>query len=291
MSALYNYTVKYKTFDQLLEELNIDLASPSMSKTIEPQTLIKVARKVNYDLGLRIERTSTEVIDVMNYKAKLPENFSTLNFALLCGSYTVTTPVIQGTQVEEVIVNQGNCGSEEDCTVPYTCLNDCGGYVQLIQRFKTETRTYSQTFPLQLSEGKNVECTCPNTKMRSPNQGYIKDGYLYVSFETGTVFIDYQTTMEDEQGNLLVVDHPLINEYYEYALKERIYENRLLNGDVGQETQLQLQLLASKLLLAKRQAMSLVNTPNFAELKKIWEINRKAYNHKYVDMFKSYNLY
>ena len=286
MSSLYNYTLKYRTFNQLLNEMYVEFQSPSMDKTIEPQHLIKVAMRVNYDLGLRVQRTRETVLDINNGKAKLPLNFSTLNFALLCGSYTVTTPVIQGTQSEDIIVNQGNCGNETDCNAPYTCLNDCGGYVQLIQHFKTETRTYSQNFPLRLSESKEVSCSCPNVKVHASNTGYIRDGFLFVDFEVGNVYINYQSTMEDDDGNLLVADHPLLNEYYEYALKQRLVENRVLLGD--KESVGVLQLLEQRLRAARNNALSFVNTPNFAELKKIWEMNRATMYDKYYNMFKSY---
>lgn len=288
MSSQYNYTLNYRTFDELLEDINVDMLNPAMEKTIEPQHLIKVAIRVNYDLGLRIQRTKETVLEIINGKAKLPENFHVLNFAFLCGSYTVTTPVIQGTQVEEVLVNQGNCGADPDCTAPYTCLNDCGGYVQLIQRFKTETRTYNQTFPLRLSESREVSCSCPNTKTQSTNTGYIKDGFMFVDFSSGEVYINYQTTMEDEEGNLLVADHPILNEYYEYAIKQRIFENRIMAGSADQATVNQLQLIEQRLRASRNNALSLVNTPNFAELRKIWEMNRAAMYDRYYDMFKSY---
>ena len=37
--------------------------------------------------------------------------------------------------------------------------------------------------------------------------------------------------MEDDQGDLLVLDQPYCNEYYEYAVKERILENMVWNGE------------------------------------------------------------
>jgi hypothetical protein len=287
MSSLYNYTIKYRTIDDLLEDINVDLMNPAMDKTIEPQQLIKVAIRVNYDLGLRIQESREKVLDIENGKAKLPNNFETLNFALLCGSYTVTSPVIQGTQVEEVLVNQGNCGDDPDCNAPYTCLNDCGGYVQLIQRFKSETRTYNTVFPLHLTSSKEVSCDCPNTKVSvQTNTGYIKDGFLYVNFDTGNIYINYQGTMEDEEGNLLVANHPILNEYYEYALKQRIIENRIMMGDTTSVPQLQ--LIEQRFRAARNNALSFVNTPNFAELKKIWKMNRAAMYDKYYNMFKSY---
>ena len=37
--------------------------------------------------------------------------------------------------------------------------------------------------------------------------------------------------MEDNAGDLLVLDHPYCNEYYEYAVKQRILENMVWQGE------------------------------------------------------------
>ena len=50
----YNYTLKYRTFDSLLEDVKIDLKAIATDTTIDPSQLYKVAIRVNYDLGLRI---------------------------------------------------------------------------------------------------------------------------------------------------------------------------------------------------------------------------------------------
>jgi hypothetical protein len=51
---------------------------------------------------------------------------------------------------------------------------------------------------------------------------------------------------------------------------------------------MQVQLVEDGYKRARNDAKSLVNTPNFAELKKLFESNRKAQYHKYFDMFRSY---
>jgi hypothetical protein len=94
--------------------------------------------------------------------------------------------------------------------------------------------------------------------------------------------------MEDDEGNLLVLDHPVVNEYYEYALKERILENLFLNGE---NTSQKLQLIQGKLRPARTNALSFINTPDFGELKRVWEKNRKAMYAKYYNMFNSYAWY
>ena len=91
--------------------------------------------------------------------------------------------------------------------------------------------------------------------------------------------------MEDEDGNLLVLDHPMINEYYEYAIKQRVLENLYMNGeDVAQR----MQLIEQRLRAARNYALTIVNTPDYAEMKNLWETNRRAQYAKYYDMFKSY---
>ena len=102
------------------------------------------------------------------------------------------------------------------------------------------------------------------------------------------MFISYQGALEDEEGNLLVLDHPMINEYYEYAIKQRLLENLYINGeDVAQK----LQLIEQKLRAARNYALTIVNTPDFAEMKKNWELNRKAMYQRYYNMFKSFDNY
>jgi len=99
------YTVKYRSFDQLLEDVTVDFSSYALEGMIEPQQLIKVALRVNYDLGLRIHQQKEVVIDVEHGKAKLPSDFYTLNFALLASKATWLEPVLSGTHIEDVILD------------------------------------------------------------------------------------------------------------------------------------------------------------------------------------------
>ena len=281
-----NYTIKYRTFDQLIEDVSVDFSAYALEGMIEPQQLIKVATRVNYDLGLRIHRAKEVVLDVEHNKVKLPNDFYTLNFAMLSTKFTVTQPEIQGTHIEEVALEKSAVSVDEyGCPVDNAvCQSDCGNYYQLIQKFKTKTVTHEQLQMIRIKPGKAVSADCPNSNWSSANQADIRDGWIYTSFKTGQLFINYQGALENTDGELLVVDHPLINEYYEYAIKQRILENMYMNGENVVQ---QMNLVEGRLRGARNNALSLVNTPNFGELKKIWEMNRKAQYHKYVNMFKS----
>ena len=49
-----------------------------------------------------------------------------------------------------------------------------------------------------------------------------------------------------------------------------------------------LNLIEQRFRAARNNALSLVNTPNFAEMRKLWDMNRKAQYSKYYDMFASF---
>jgi hypothetical protein len=175
----------------------------------------------------------------------------------------------------------------DTCIRPRVFMNCKGEKWELTQIINTgATRKYSRLIPLRMKQSQEIECDCPNLYYDTANQGWIKGGFLFTTFDTGKVYLNYQGAMEDEAGNLLVPDHDLINDYYEYALKQRLLENLFMNGE---DVSARLQLIEQRLKAARNQALSLVNTPNFKELEDMWWTNRRAQYSKYYDMFKSYS--
>jgi hypothetical protein len=318
--ANYNYPLKYRTFDQILEDVRIDFPKLDAENMIEPQQLIKVVKRVNYDLGLRIFSTKEKVLEVERGRVRLPEDFYVMNFALVCGQHTVRTVLPQGTHVEErQIIPEYKCPGPEvidtctpepvpsscppcgdcdpcrnakpctQCIKPKVCLSCKGDCYELVQIVKTETRVYSYLFPLHLRKNPaDIDCDCPNLGWNNcRNEAWIKDGWLFTNFKEGKVYINYQGNMEDDEGNLLAPDHDMINEYYEYAIKKRILENQIMNDETV--SQAKIQLIEDGYRKARVYALTIVNTPNFSEMRKLMEVNRKAQYHKYYNMFKSYD--
>lgn len=332
----FNYTLKYRTFDQLLEDVTIDLNTFALENMIEPQQLIKLAKKLNYDLGLRLNQQKEVILDVCHGKVKLPDDFYTFNFAYICGEYEEHLGYDgwgSGTNIQEVpyvetpatvnqcapptincsVCNANPCNHTAACpdnTCPTTCntpvipteynplapygdvcikprvFTNCKGQQwELIQVLNTGvTRRYTALVPLRMKASQGIECDCPNLYYNTANEGWLKGGFLFTTFTTGRVYLNYQGQMEDDDGQLLVPDHDLLNEYYEYAFKQRILENLYLNGeDVAQR----MQLVEQRVKAARNNALSLVNTPNFREMYDLWWTNRRAQYSKYYDMFNS----
>jgi hypothetical protein len=291
-----NTELKYRTFDQLLGEVGTDFVIYNNENMIEPAQLIKVAQKVNYDLGLRIYGTKEKMLEIEHRKVKLPEDFYVLNYAYLAHTQKVTYKANSGRHTENKIVGydgDGNCPKcykpEVDCCCEATYAQECQNgekiFVQVIEKRKTETRIYESFERVRISvdTGRKAALDGHNN---NEHTAYIKNGFIYTNIESGNLFISYQGALEDSDGNLLVLDHPMINEYYEYAIKQRLLENLYINGeDVAQK----LQLVEQRLRPARNNALSIVNTPDFAEMKRNWELNRRAMYARYYDMFKSYD--
>jgi hypothetical protein len=366
--------VQYRTFDELIDSVKLDIKSFDLEGMIDPQQLLKVAMRVNYELGLKVNPSRSKVIEVVNGKAKLPPDFYVLNFAMICedttysepeeektytegktdgvlegiylaqqyylnntvGTYTTTVDVptgittifhnlnttnlvieayaTDGTLLNfEVITGELNSvqivssaplqqsvkfviiGTPQTPTstvtsitpggCPATMVNDPFYHIPKVT-YVTQGRYYEskQLVQMRIDKSKSVSADCVNLQSKASFAGYLKNGFLVTNFEEGVIYINYQSLMEDDDGNLLVMSHPFADEFYEYALKQRIYENLLMSGENVAPF---LQLIEQRLRSARNNALSFVNTPDYREMQRTWEMNRKAMYHKYYNMFKS----
>lgn len=328
--------LRYRTFDELLNDVMVDFTNYSLEGLIEPQQLIKVAKRISKELGLRIYKTQETILELDRFKVKLPDDFYVFNTGIMCGEHTTVSIIPQGIRTEEIpfptplyseqanvidtcagdalcptpeLPKCGGCGNCPTCTtdvigipgfnplVPYgnPCAKprvfmDCkGASWELIQIIQTQAHHYKHFMPVKLvSSAGHYSPGCPNIDVHCPDHVWIKDGFLQSNMKFGKIYMSYEGMLEDEEGNLLVLDHAIINDYYEYSLKHRILENLYFNGeDVVQK----LQYIEPKLRAAKINAISIAKMPDFETMKEVWHLNRRAYNARYVNMFKSYSWY
>lgn len=353
--------LQYRTFDDLMNSVRSDLYTMDQDNFINPQELIKIAIKINYELGLKINPSRGKLIDVSKGLGKLPADFYVMNFAMLCGvgrdTYTTCKSSDLNTmydqmlklaeivnarpriQVADLIVDWNvvthNLGStdivikvqdsnKDYINFEYVILNEnqvkikvyeyypaaritfiaaanvvancsivldnCPDGCKIIENKPGLIREFPRPVPIEIIPYNYGEPECNLKNVGSYNYRLkIKDKFIHtINFTEGRVYINYESVMEDDEGNLLVLDHPTVNDYYEYALKERILENLFLNGEnVAQK----LQLVQAKIRPSRNNALSFINTPDYGEMKRMWEKNRKAMYAKYYNMFNSYAWY
>lgn len=305
-------TLKYRTMDELLDEVRVDLKNYSAEGQIEVAELIKVAQRVNYDLGLKINMVKETILDINNSLAKMPADFYILNFALLCHHYkVVTSPSVGGIQKDDWVVmnNSGStcdtsCGPTALDSIPpascnllnpdpwfqrkvYTLCDSKIGVVVVENHSVGEVRYYEHFDRFYVKPSREASSFTLNSQFRDcPNTGQLKNGFMKCNIPRGKLYVNYEGALEDNDGNLLVLDHPFINEYYEYAIKVRIIENLYINGEPDIERRLQ--FLQNNLKVARINALSLVNMPDYADIKKSFELNRRIMKDKYFNTFDRY---
>lgn len=203
--------------------------------------------------------------------------------------------------------NQFTCNPQPDCgcssplvngcTLPnpdpwnqskvYTICNDTVG-IRVIQPLQTQVLHYSFQQPLYLQPSRTASAFCSNSNMKScAVNGFLRDGFIVTpNLNCGTIYINYQGILEDDNGNLLAIDHPKLNQYYNYAVKERILENQYLNG--APDIERRLQLVQQKKQQYKGEAMVLAYTPDFRTMCNAFTRLRQVENEQHVLPFSRY---
>lgn len=284
--------ISYITLDQLMASVESDISAFADARMVNRGQLIKVVRKVNEDLGLRINREKETLVDIQNYKGDLPEDFQFLQLALACGPVQLyhVKPDIPGTHFEhrtgkptvlnaEVPVQHFSSGSN-------VCMNSEGGCYWVAQKFQDRVVKYTDFTPLRLTRRSQKFCadTCVNSRLNSAAYDLdIDNGEMTVGFREGKIYMNYLTDMIDDDGNVLILDHPLTTEYYEYAVKKHILENIMLNNqaDVAQK----LMYIKNELRDARIRAHNFVGTIEYSQIQETFAANRRRFWNKYNSIF------
>lgn len=392
--------LQYRTLNELVASASVDLRSFYSDGVIEMAELIKIAQECNYELGLQIQQTKETILDVEHGRAKLPADFSFLNFAFLCHQHTQVSELWPDGLVKEEILlpnaqttinltscpcwtvvstgvqtqvtycdgttasvyfppnTDGTTSTTKLCatsitphagltisttsfcyndpnTATYTCdkpincgCNDvaipcaaqpnpnpwgqnkvrtiCDGTVgiQIQQACGRQVRHYTRFEPLFLEPCRRASAFASNNQFRpTGNIAFIRDNFLEISTghnwdhnhdmepgihrsECGKVYLSYQGLLEDEQGNLLVLDHPKINIYYEYKVKYQILLNLYINGEPDLERRLQ--LVERKVTQYTQDAMNIAYMPDFKVIQQTYRRERQIQNEKHVAPFSRY---
>jgi len=121
----------------------------------------------------------------------------------------------------------------------------------------------------------------------NPNTASINGRFLETnSYECTKVYLQYMGNMTTEDGQLLVLDHPTINFYYEWALKHYLLEHLWLNGEPDIDRRMQ---YAEKQMLDYRaKSLDIVNAPNYRDVINTIQVLRANSNRQYYNTISRY---
>lgn len=183
-----------------------------------------------------------------------------------------------------------NCGSV--ITDPwkqnkvYTICND-QVEIEIVQENKFEVRRYRHIEPLYIQPSRDASAFASYDAFKlHGNTAMLRDGFLQTGRECATVYINYQGIMEDDDGNLLVLDHPMINLWYESEIEHRVLRNLYINGEPDIERRLA--FLDKERKEHKFEAMRIAFTPDYKLMKQTLGMAR---NQEYAKHFAPFSRY
>ena len=272
------YNINYKTFETFMFDVSDDLAAYDDQGYLNSDKYIKIVQKCNADLSTRINPLKETAIEIVNGIGKLPDDFKLLDSAYICYKYEIKKPLMGITIEYEKTPVASICPSIESL-----CRNTdyrCTPY-QVWKKTEQEVVNIYGVNKLNIS----ASSYCANNNRldnRLENISVSKDGdclNIHTTFQDGIVYITYVSQMLDDDGNVIILDHPLTNEYYEYEVKTRIYEDLWLNGT--EEVVNKLKYIKEESRKAKIIAKNFVNTFDFGEFKQVYYANRRRMAEKY----------
>lgn len=285
--------IKYKTFSQLMASVSSDMDVYADNTMIDDSKFIKVIRKVNADLSIKINKEKEVVLDIKNHKVQLPDDFMYLQLAMLCSnpqqpvlSVGVDAPKISFDQVYPECECINKCEKDNTYSLCNKCfrVNEHIGYDLSIR--------YDVNIPVKLTKKSHRYCadSCMNTSFVSDKYKYtldIDENIMTLDgIKNGKLYLNYLTDMVNEDGELLIVDHPLVNDYYEYAVKTKMLENFLFN-DKAPNIQAKLQLANERLKESRIEAMNFTFMPEYTDLLNYGNAKKSNFHKKYIQIFKN----
>lgn len=272
-------SLRYITFDQLMASVESDFSSFTDNGMIDRGKAIKIVRKVNEDIGLKIYQEHCAMIEICDFKGELPLDFMYLQMAVAC---TIEHAYLHGGSV------YGTHTIETDVPVHKlasqgACMNECGGCYWVTQQYKDRVIKYDRLTPLKLCKKAKKYCADNCINLNWDKAAYdidIEDGKIITGFREGKIYISYLSDMVDEEGNLILIDHPLTTEFYEYSVKKHFLENFMMNNDA--EVSQKLGYVKEELRQARIRALNFINTPEYCEIANVYEVNRRAFYNKYI---------
>lgn len=224
------HQLQYITLPQLLASVKGDLPSFKDSGFIDEGNLTKTVMYCNEKLGIPVRKVYETIINIRNYRAELPKNFQKSIYVAAL-HYTSFGNAQWKDPFNNFVDQTAECALDVQ-TFTQGCETKC---IRTIKK-KLPTglwESYSNWTELSLSKSSYIHTAsnCVNNHVRGTYTIDITDEEIQTPFREGELYMMYYGNMEDEDGNVLVPFHPLITNWYEWSIKEKILMDMAFNSD------------------------------------------------------------
>lgn len=266
--------LNYKKASTILEQVAEELNSYDEQGLIDNSKLYKILRTCNATLGIRLNPEKQVMVRVNNFHAPTPSDYEALNFAFLCHKKKLNVTRPHGFHVEIKSFQEWQ-PKDNSC-----CIFERETETVIVQKCKEEWQEFSHFDMVRITDSTKCSDNCMNVLSRSSNSVSINKNDIVTDFKEGDLYLNYVGAMEDEDGDLLVLDHPLTEPYYEAAVIHHLFKLLLRNkeADVAQLYTESLRALQR----AKIDALNFTNMPEYTELRDLYQAQRVRLWRKYA---------
>lgn len=268
--------MNYIKAQEIIDSVKNILRTHFNSNTLDTSFMYEQILLCLSDLGLKINPYKEDIVEIKNYKGKLPKDLYRLDYAYYCGTKTlVTKPAYEGFVITEKFNEQ----------IPVTtpsvevCTDEQGCTYQLFKNIQSQIFKYSDFYPLKVSDSSIEYCTADCKNMISDNTVHITGvsgaQQITAEFCEGDIVIGYTALME-EDDEIIIPDNPKIKEFIKTHLIWKSFEMIMYNNDM--QVQPQLKYAFDQASINREKAIRLARTPEVHEMYRFLNKRRKYYN-------------
>lgn len=277
----------FKSTDSLFSRILEDFSSFSQAQLIDEGMFYKDVKYILTVLGIMWFMEADTILEVKNYRVKLPNDFKLLDSLYSCEGNIVDVP-----QPDGIVLQQLSFDHYPNSQPDYhdTSCTGCTGCAptppdifnrHVLTVVKRDNTLYQYHTPKLLKIG-NVNtkrtCTanCANVYSNEGDTFSIQNGYIYTNFKEGTLFMRYHAFPLDENGLPLIPDDPIIENCLEKYIKANIIRNLWTNSDADVQQQVKYyDMMASEALSEAKYHTKL---PSFQTMVNAIRLTRKNLN-------------
>lgn len=229
----YNFVSPEPVYALVKEELRSYFDTNAVDDTLFPLYTDRCLKK----LGKGSFKINEAILDIQDFKARLPEDFISVREAWAC------TSIEQNYQLPSADYNQVStlsCKLDQEDTFCDPC-NGCDNPAIIRAVYKTTRQVAFQTTRKHLLEPGNhnaracCDSRCPNLDVHGCADTFdIRDNKFVTNFRDGVVYLIYYTMEKTEEGYQLIPDNVFIQEYIESYLRYKIFDQ--LSNIITDET-------------------------------------------------------
>lgn len=283
---------------QLMASVEDDLHKWSDAGLVDQLKYIKVIRACNEKLGLRLYDSKqtflyvTEGPEIHHGRADLPLDFYKAEMVVALHKRFVNSMLPIGPGFQQVMSPPSPAQVEMGQIVNFTgcCLDSADNCSWLVKTPLTQLQVQiTDIIPLHIIDGSHEHFTeyAVNRGLRHRHGHHhhhfasinVQEGYIETDFHEGIICMQYLADMKNETGEVMIPFHSLVNDYYEWSVKEAILRNIMYNTEADVAT----------LVKDARQQKNLAfqDAVNFAMGKEAGEWNKyeKERSHKFFHKY------